>query len=51
MVIFPMLAMNSGYPLLREKRDIFSVYYETFSEEKLKKRYVMFTFITVDGCF
>ena len=46
-----MLAMNSGYSLLREKRDIFSVYYETFSEEKLKKRYVMFTFITVDGCF
>ena len=46
-----MLAMNSGYPLLREKRDIFSVYYETFSEEQLKKLYVMFTFITVDGCF
>ena len=46
-----MLVMNSGYLLLREKRDIFSVYYETFSEEKLKKRYVMFTFITVDGCF
>ena len=51
MKIFPMLAMNSGYPLLREKRDIFSVYYETFSEEQLKKLYVMFTFITVDGCF
>lgn len=46
-----MLVMNSGYLLLREKRDIFSVYYETFSEEQLKKLYVMFTFITVDGCF
>ena len=51
MEILPMLAMNSGYLLLREKRDMFSVYYETFSEEQLKKLYVMFTFITVDGCF
>ena len=46
-----MLVMNSGYLLLREKRDIFSVYYEKFSEKQLKKLYAVFTFITVDGCF